>query len=121
MPCSGVFPVAVDSVSRGLQSWLKRGSSDAEGVGIFPLMTGGGSASSAGKGATAVAAAGSGLAEAWVKQVGHVSALIGQHVESVQSRAAQTGVLHLGQRNGNVSASYSPASPATTATEHWPT
>ncbi|CDJ57305.1 hypothetical protein, conserved [Eimeria maxima] len=27
---------AVDSVSRGLQSWLKRGSSDSDGSGIFP-------------------------------------------------------------------------------------
>lgn len=74
---------AVDSVSRGLQSWLKRGSTDGEGTGLFPSKSG------AASGAVRGAASGGGLAEAWAKQVGQVSALIGQHVEAVHSRASQ--------------------------------
>ncbi|CDI80310.1 hypothetical protein, conserved [Eimeria praecox] len=98
---------AVDSVSRGLQSWLKRGSSDAEGSGLFPSRSGGGASSGASKGVTAVAAAGSGLAEAWAKQVGHVSALIGHHVESVQRASQGAGSV---QRNGKQAAADAPAS-----------
>ena len=90
----GFLSAAVDSVSRGLQSWLKRGSSDADGGGgLLPRMTGGGASSGTTKGVTAVSAAGSGLAEAWAKQVGHVSALIGHHVESVHSRATSANAL----------------------------
>lgn len=100
---------AVDSVSRGLQSWLKRGSSDSDGSGIFPSRSGGGASTSASKGVTAVAAAGSGLAEAWAKQVGHVSALIGHHVESVQRASHAAGSA---QRNGKQVSADLPASQA---------
>lgn len=103
---------AVDSVSRGLQSWLKRGSSDADGPGLFPLKGGVATSSGAAKGAAVVSAASSGLAEAWAKQMEQVSALIGQHVESVQSRASPSMALRLGQRNGSGAASYISASPA---------
>lgn len=103
---------AVDSVSRGLQSWLKRGSSDADGSGLFPLKGGAGASSGAAKGAAVVSAASSGLAEAWAKQMEQVSALIGQHVESVQSRASPSMTLRLGQRNGSGSASNISGSPA---------
>ncbi|CDJ53854.1 hypothetical protein, conserved [Eimeria brunetti] len=98
---------AVDSVSRGLQSWLKRGSSDTDGSGRFPSRPAGGASSGTSKGVTAVAAAGSGLAEAWAKQVGHVSALIGHHVESVQRASQAAGS---SQRNGKQGSANVPAS-----------
>lgn len=97
----------MDSVSRGLQSWLKRGSSDTDGSGLFPSRLGGSASSGASKGVTAVAAAGSGLAEAWAKQVGHVSALIGHHVESVQRASQAAGSV---QRNGKQVSANVPAS-----------
>lgn len=84
---------------------------------MFPLRAAGGAFSGTGRSAAAVSAAGSGLAEAWAKQMGQVSALIGHHVESVQARASQTASLHLGQRNGSVSTSDSPASSAEAAIE----
>lgn len=57
---------------------------DGEGAGLFPLKSGAASGGARG------AATGGGLAEAWAKQVGQVSALIGQHVEAVHSRASRT-------------------------------
>ncbi|XP_026190490.1 uncharacterized protein LOC34617515 [Cyclospora cayetanensis] len=103
---------AVDSVSRGLQSWLKRGAPESEGVGFFPLMSGGSSSSSgASRGLAAMSVTGGGLAEVWAKQVEHVSALIGQHVESVQSRAAHSTGLNISQRSGTAQGGSLPTSP----------
>ncbi|KAL8445796.1 hypothetical protein Emed_005352 [Eimeria media] len=108
---------AVDSVSRGLQSWLKRGTSDNEGAGVS-LKTEGPTSSGGGKGGAAVSAsAGSGLAEAWAKQMGQVGALLGQSVESVQSLAAQSAAPLRGRRTSNESTSNLPASPARTPAE----
>ncbi|KAL8455596.1 hypothetical protein Emag_000591 [Eimeria magna] len=103
---------AVDSVSRGLQSWLKRGSSETEGAGMSFRKTEGPAFSGAGKGASAVSAAGSGLAEAWAKQIGQVGALLGQSVESVQSLASQSSAPRRDRRTSNESTSNLPASPA---------
>ncbi|KAL8272368.1 hypothetical protein Esti_003658 [Eimeria stiedai] len=108
---------AVDSVSRGLQSWLKRGSSEKEGAGMGLRKTAGPTFSGAGKGASAVSAAGSGLAGAWAKQMGQVSALLGQSVESVQSLASQSAAPQRGQRTSNDFTSNLPASPAKTPAE----
>ncbi|KAL8438985.1 hypothetical protein Efla_006930 [Eimeria flavescens] len=97
---------AVDSVSRGLQSWLKRGCSETDGSGLLPSKAGASTSMGANWSAASVSA-GSGLAEAWAKQMGQVSALIGQRVESVQSRASQSAALHLGQRKASDPASLS--------------